>query len=66
MSPTTRIAVESFWEYVAFALNSIVFLLVGLEVHIDSLVAAWKAILSEKDDARLLTARVAHKGLEVF
>ncbi len=45
MSPTTRIAVESFWEYVAFALNSIVFLLVGLEVHIDSLVAAWKAIL---------------------
>ncbi len=45
MSPTTRIAVESFWEYVAFALNSIVFLLVGLEVHIDSLLASWKAIL---------------------
>ncbi len=46
MSPTTRIAVESFWEYVAFALNSIVFLLVGLEVHIDALVAAWRAILT--------------------
>ncbi|MCA9599812.1 MAG: Na+/H+ antiporter [Myxococcales bacterium] len=45
MSPTTRIAVESFWEYVAFALNSIVFLLVGLEVHIDSLLASWKAII---------------------
>ncbi|MBK7584556.1 MAG: Na+/H+ antiporter [Myxococcales bacterium] len=46
MSPTTRIAVESFWEYVAFALNSIVFLLVGLEVHIDSLLASWKAIVA--------------------
>ncbi|HEX3594869.1 MAG TPA: cation:proton antiporter, partial [Polyangiaceae bacterium] len=27
MSPATRIAVESFWEYLAFALNSLVFLL---------------------------------------
>lgn len=34
MGPTTRIAVESFWEYVAFALNSIVFLLIGFEVHV--------------------------------
>ena len=33
MSPSTRIAVETFWEYVAFALNSIVFLLIGLEVN---------------------------------
>jgi len=32
MSPTTRLAVSSFWEYMAFAANSIVFLLVGLEV----------------------------------
>jgi hypothetical protein len=29
MSPSTRIAAETFWEYVAFALNSIVFLLIG-------------------------------------
>lgn len=45
MGPTTRIAVESFWEYVAFALNSMVFLLIGLEVQIGSLVAAWRPIL---------------------
>jgi len=32
MSPTTRLAVSSFWEYAAFVANSIVFLLVGLEV----------------------------------
>jgi CPA1 family monovalent cation:H+ antiporter len=45
MSPTTRIAVESFWEYVAFALNSIVFLLIGFAVRIESLLASWKVIL---------------------
>ncbi len=45
MSPTTRVAVESFWEYVAFALNSVVFLLIGFQVHLDELVASWKAVL---------------------
>ena len=33
MSPTTRIAVTSYWEYIAFVANSIVFLLIGLDVH---------------------------------
>ncbi len=45
MSPSTRIAVETFWEYLAFALNSIVFLLIGLEVNFHGLVASWQAIL---------------------
>jgi len=45
MSPSTRIAVESFWEYVAFALNSIVFLLIGFEVHLSALLLSWKMIL---------------------
>jgi CPA1 family monovalent cation:H+ antiporter len=45
MSPSTRIAVETFWEYVAFALNSIVFLLIGLEVRFQALLASWQAIL---------------------
>ena len=45
MTPSTRIAVEAFWEYVAFALNSIVFLLIGLEVHLDALFSSWKVIL---------------------
>jgi monovalent cation:H+ antiporter, CPA1 family len=45
MGPTTRIAVESFWEYLAFALNSVVFLLIGLEVHLKSLLASWLPIL---------------------
>lgn len=45
MTPSTRVAVETFWEYVAFALNSIVFLLIGLEVHLDVLFISWKVIL---------------------
>jgi Na+:H+ antiporter len=45
MTPSTRIAIESFWEYVAFALNSMVFLLIGFEVNIESLLANWQMIL---------------------
>ncbi|MGD9948120.1 MAG: Na+/H+ antiporter [Desulfobulbus sp.] len=45
MSPSTRVAVETFWEYVAFALNSMVFLLIGLEVHFHAFLASWKVIL---------------------
>ena len=45
MSPSTRVAVESFWEYVAFALNSLVFLLIGFEVKLEELAASWLPIL---------------------
>ena len=45
MSPSTRIALESFWEYLAFALNSIIFLLIGFEVHFQVLLASWQPIL---------------------
>jgi Na+:H+ antiporter len=38
MSPTTQVAVNSFWEYAAFVVNSLVFLLIGLEIHITQLV----------------------------
>lgn len=46
MSPSTRIAAETFWEYVAFALNSVVFLLIGFEVNASDLVASWRPILA--------------------
>lgn len=32
MSPTTRVSVGDFWEYAAFVVNSVIFILVGLEV----------------------------------
>ena len=38
MSEATRISVDVFWEYVAFALNSVVFLLIGFEVQLSNLV----------------------------
>jgi CPA1 family monovalent cation:H+ antiporter len=44
MSRETRLAVDSFWEYVAFALNSLVFLLIGLEVQASVLAANWRPI----------------------
>jgi CPA1 family monovalent cation:H+ antiporter len=37
--------VDVFWQYMAFALNSIVFLLIGTEVNFDNLLASWQAIL---------------------
>ena len=40
MSPSTQLAVESFWDYIAFALNSIVFLLIGFEVRPATLVSS--------------------------
>lgn len=45
MSASTRIAVDTFWEYVAFGLNSIIFLLIGFEVRVSALVSAWQQIL---------------------
>ncbi len=45
MSATTKVALESFWEYLAFVMNSLVFLLIGLEVHLDALAHAWRPIL---------------------
>jgi CPA1 family monovalent cation:H+ antiporter len=44
LSATTRIAVKTFWEYVAFALNSIVFLLIGFEVRFGTLIADWRVV----------------------
>jgi CPA1 family monovalent cation:H+ antiporter len=45
MSPTTRIAVLNYWEYVAFLANSVIFLVIGLEVDLPGLVSDWQPIL---------------------
>lgn len=45
MSARTRIALWSFWDYFAFVINSIVFLLIGIEVRIDELIHRWPEIL---------------------
>ncbi len=62
MSPTTQVAVNSFWEYAAFVVNSLVFLLVGLETQLGAMFAhsrtiAWGVL------ALLLSRVVAVYGL---
>ena len=42
MSPRTRIALWSFWEYLAFVVNSLVFLLIGLQVRMGTLLREWR------------------------
>jgi CPA1 family monovalent cation:H+ antiporter len=44
MSPTTRIVVLNFWEYIAFLANSAVFLLIGREINLPGLIAMWREI----------------------
>lgn len=45
-SVPARMAVATFWEYLAFALNSLVFLLIGLVVRVPTLVEQWRFILA--------------------
>ena len=45
MSARTRLALWSFWEYFSFVINSLVFLLIGLQVSIGTLLHAWRATL---------------------
>lgn len=45
MSASTRLAVNSFWEYAAFICNSFVFLLIGLQIKIPLLQKYWSLIL---------------------
>lgn len=45
MSPTTRLSMRSFWDYLAFLINSLVFLLVGIQVKFSVLAQYWLAVL---------------------
>lgn len=62
MSPTTQVAVNSFWEYAAFVVNSLVFLLIGMEIQFANLfdnkwTIAWSVL------AMLIARIVAIYGL---
>ncbi len=45
MSPTSRILVFNFWEYGAFLANSVVFLLIGLQIDLQVLINDWQVIV---------------------
>ncbi|MDF1536529.1 MAG: Na+/H+ antiporter [bacterium] len=46
MSPTTRLAIKNFWEIAAFVINSLIFLLIGTQIHLPELWAIWPTILA--------------------
>ena len=46
MSPSTRLAVADFWEFLAFFSNSMVFLLVGLELDVPALIGVLVPVLA--------------------
>jgi CPA1 family monovalent cation:H+ antiporter len=45
MSPSTRVALVTFWGFFVFIVNSIVFLLIGIDIHFDKIVEYHEAIL---------------------
>ena len=45
IAPAARHALHAFWDYVAFALNSIVFLLIGFQAGVGSLLRSWLPII---------------------
>ena len=45
MSARTRTAIQSFWEYISFVMNSLVFLLIGLEIHVHELLHNWASVV---------------------
>jgi CPA1 family monovalent cation:H+ antiporter len=45
MSPTTRLAIVNFWEIAAFIINSLIFLMIGTQIHILELWAIGPIIL---------------------
>jgi CPA1 family monovalent cation:H+ antiporter len=71
LTPTNKIAVESFWEYVVFAANSFVFLLLGKEIdltrmlgHWAPILIAWSALTVARGVVIALVARVLSKTTE--
>lgn len=45
MSPTTRLAIKNFWEIAAFVINSLIFLMIGTQIHLPELWSIWPFIL---------------------
>ena len=65
MSPTTRVVVFNFWETAAFIANSFIFLLIGLTINLNALVANWQAI-GWAILAVLLARAVSIYGFSIF
>ncbi len=71
MTPSNRIAVESFWEYAVFVANGFVFLLVGKEIdlghmlgHAPEILLAWVALTGARGGVVFGVERLLSKSKE--
>lgn len=71
MTPTNRIAVESFWEYAVFVANGYVFLLLGKEIdlfrmlgHAVPIVIAWVSLTASRGIVIVLVERALSRSAE--
>ena len=60
VSPTTRIALDNFWEFLSFTANSVLFLLIGLRIHVIEL---WQNLLPI---AYAIVAILLSRGVVVY
>ena len=44
-SPTTKVTLDKFWEFLTFVVNSLVFLIIGLKIELRLFVEHWLAIV---------------------
>ncbi|NJL70477.1 MAG: hypothetical protein HC888_02110 [Candidatus Competibacteraceae bacterium] len=65
MSATTRISVNSFWEYAAFLVNSLVFLLIGIQIRFP-LLAEYVVPIAAAIAAVIGARMLAIYGLSLF
>lgn len=60
MTASVRMAVNTFWEYMGFALNSLIFLLVGLTINLLDLMHIWALILAAYAAVTIARAAVVY------
>ncbi len=63
MSPTTRMVLMNFWEYIAFLANSLVFILIGMEVVFPKMEKSVMLLIAAAVAAVLFSRAVSVYGL---
>lgn len=60
MSPSTRLALITFWDFAVFIVNSLIFLIIGIDIHPEKLLAYSKEV------AVAIAAVLAARALAVY
>ncbi len=65
MSPTTRVTMLDFWSIIVFLVNSVIFILIGVNTHI-TIFSAWKEILVAIMAVTVARAAVVHPVMTYY